>query len=341
MIITQTPFRISFFGGGTDFQPFFEHYGGAVLSTTFDKYCYAQVRHLPPFFDWRNSLSYRKIEHVNIPDEFEHPLVRECMKHLNMHDLAIVYDADLPARSGLGSSSSFAVGLLSAFYALKGKYVGKERLAKEAIYVERELCKESGGWQDQVAVAYGGFNKITFSADGFNVTPVIISNARKQELNDSLMLFFTGFSRFSSDISEAQVKAATKKATDLLEMRRLVDDAERILTSKTHINEFGVLLDYTWKLKRGLTEKVSTSEIDVMYADALKAGAIGGKLLGAGGGGFMLLFAEPDKQADVKAALDKLLYVPFKFEDHGTRVIYYQAEDYELPEEHRKSGDCQ
>ncbi|MDR1329718.1 MAG: kinase [Oscillospiraceae bacterium] len=333
MIITQTPFRISFFGGGTDFQPFFEKYGGSVLSTTFDKYCYVHVRHLPRFFEFKNQLTYRKIEFANTPDEFEHPAVREGMKWLDMHELAITHDADLPSKSGLGSSSSFAVGLLEAFYALKGKYAGKEKLAKDAIYLERVLCNEAGGWQDQVAASYGGFNRIDFSGDGFKVTPLVISPERKRILNDHLMLFFTGFVRFSSEISEAQIKTAETKVADLLEMRSLVDDGSQILTGKCDINDFGRLLDYTWKLKRGLADKVSSSAIDDIYSAAMRNGALGGKLLGAGGGGFLLLFVPPEYQRGVKAALSKLLYVPFEFEDFGTRVMYYAPENYPITEE--------
>lgn len=333
MIITQTPFRISFFGGGTDFPEFFNRYGGAVLSTTFDKYVYTHVRHLPPFFDWSTVVSYRKQEYVKNVSEIQHPLVRNTMQYLDMRDMSISYDADLPARSGLGSSSAFAVGLLSAFYATKGKYASKEKLAKDAIYVERILCAENGGWQDQIACAYGGFNKITFSSDEFHIFPIILSKERELQLNRCLMLFFTGISRYSSQVSAETKKAAEKKVSDLLEMRRLVEDAERILVSKEDIQEFGLLMDYSWKLKRSLANCISTSEIDSIYDCAVKAGAIGGKLLGAGGGGFLLLFVPPDHQEKVRKVLDKLVYVPFEFEKGGSRVIYYQAEDYVLSEE--------
>jgi len=333
VIITQTPFRISFFGGGTDFPEFFQRYGGAVLSTTFDKYVYTHVRHLPPFFDWRTVVSYRKQEYVKRTADIQHPLVRNAMQYLDMRDMSISYDADLPARSGLGSSSAFAVGLLSAFYATKGKYANKERLAKDAILVERELCKESGGWQDQIACAYGGFNKITFSADGFNVSPIIISKEREKSLNSCLMLFFTGISRYSSELSAETKKAVETKVSDLLEMRRLVEDAQRILESKENMNEFGLLMDYSWKLKRSLTDRISNTQLDGIYEDAIRAGALGGKLLGAGGGGFLLLFVPPDYQANVRKALSNLVYVPFEFEKGGVQIIYYQAEDYVLSKE--------
>lgn len=329
MIITQTPFRMSFFGGGTDFPGFYRDHGGAVLSTTFDKYCYVNVRHLPRFFDYTTELSYAKTERVTDVEAIEHPAIREAMKMLDMHEIRLTYEADLPARSGLGTSSSFAVGMLNAFYALKGKYADKRKLADDAIYLERVLCKESGGIQDQIAASFGGFNKISFNADGYTVSPVIISPERKLRLNDNLMLFFTGFSRFSSDIQVEAEKSLKSKEAQLLEMLQLVDEAEQVLTSKTDLTEFGKLLDYTWKLKRGITSKVSTDSIDAIYDKAIKAGATGGKLLGAGGGGFLLFYVEADKQKNVHEALEDLLYVPFEFETAGTQVIHYTPESYE------------
>ena len=329
MIITQTPFRMSFFGGGTDFPGFYREHGGAVLSTTFDKYCYVNVRHLPRFFDYTTELSYAKTERVTDVESIEHPAIREAMKMLDMHEIRLTYEADLPARSGLGTSSSFAVGMLNAFYALKGKYADKRKLADDAIYLERVLCKESGGIQDQIAASFGGFNKISFNADGYTVSPVIISPERKLRLNDNLMLFFTGFSRFSSDIQVEAEKSLKSKEAQLLEMLQLVDEAEQVLSSKTDLTEFGKLLDYTWKLKRGITSKVSTDSIDAIYDKAIKAGATGGKLLGAGGGGFLLFYVEADKQKNVHEALEDLLYVPFEFETAGTQVIHYTPESYE------------
>ena len=329
MIITQTPFRMSFFGGGTDFPDFYREHGGAVISTSFDKYCYVNVRHLPRFFDYATELSYSKIERVVDVEEIKHPAIREAMKFLDMHELRLTYEADLPARSGLGTSSSFAVGMLNAFYALKGKYADKKKLADEAIYLERVLCKESGGIQDQIAAAFGGLNRINFNAEGDEAKPVIISPERKRQLNRNLMLFFTGFSRFSSDIQETTQKALADKEKQLLEMLSLVDDAERILTSKTDLNEFGRLLDYTWKLKRGISSQISTGTIDDLYDRGMKAGALGGKLLGAGGGGFLLFYVEEDKREAGHQAMEDLLYVPFRFENSGTRVIYYTPEEYE------------
>lgn len=328
MIITQTPFRMSFFGGGTDYEGFYKEYGGSVISTTFDKYCYVNVRHLPRFFDYKTHLTYSKMEYVKCNEEIEHPAIREAMKLLDMHELRIVYDADLPAKSGLGTSSSFAVGMLNAFHAIKGQYMDNRRLAEEAIYLERVLCNESGGIQDQIAAAYGGLNRINFSKTGFEVNPLIMAPERKIELDNNLLLFFTGFSRFSSDIAKTQQEAVKDKNKELLEMLDIVDEAEKIMTSKCSLNEFGRLLDTSWKIKRGITSKISNDSIDLLYAKAIKAGALGGKLLGAGGGGFLLFYVEQDKKESVKKALKDLLHVPFSFENFGTRVIHYEAENF-------------
>lgn len=329
MIITQTPFRMSFFGGGTDFSGFYNEHGGAVISTTFDKYCYVTVRHLPPFFDYKTHVTYSREEKINNLSEMQHPAIRNAMEWLDMHDIRLTYESDLPARSGLGTSSSFAVGMLSAFYALKGQYADKRKLADDAIYLERTLCKEAGGIQDQIAASFGGMNRINFSADGYTVHPVIINPERKKLLNEHLMLFFTGFSRFSSDIQKGTEKSMKDKTQQLLEMYRLVDDAEKILTDKnTSLDEFGELLDYTWQLKRGISSGISTDSIDEQYERAKKAGALGGKLLGAGGGGFLLFYVPKEKQADVKKALAGQMYVPFSFENDGTKVIHYSPETY-------------
>lgn len=329
MIITRTPFRMSFFGGGTDMKDFFQEYGGAVLSTTFDKYCYVNVRHLPRFFDYSTEVAYSRIERVTALEDIQHPAVRNAMKMLDMHEIRLTYEADLPARSGLGTSSSFAVVMLNAFHALKGKYVDKKRLADEAIYLERELCQEEGGWQDQIAASFGGFNRINFSKDGYDVLPVIISKERKEQLNKSLMMFFTGFTRFSSDVQKANSGMSQEKIHRLQEMQLLVDKAEAILTDKhSDLDDFGRLLDYTWQLKRKTGNAVTNNNIDSIYSAGLKAGALGGKLLGAGGGGFLLFYVPLDKQSSVREAMKDLLYIPFQFENGGTRVIYYAAEDY-------------
>lgn len=330
MIITKTPFRMSFFGGGTDMESFFMENGGAVLSTTFDKYCYVNVRHLPRFFDYSTELSYAKIERVTDVNDIQHPAIREAMKMLDMHEIRLTYEADLPARSGLGTSSSFAVGMINAFYALKGKYADKKKLADVAIYLERELCKEAGGWQDQIAASYGGFNRINFNSDGYEVLPLIINPERKRQLNNNLMMFFTGFTRFSSDVQKANASNKADKVNQLKEMLALVDEAEKVLVDKqSDLDEFGRLLDHTWRIKRKTGNTVSTNSIDELYDKGLKAGALGGKLLGAGGGGFLVFYVEPDKQEKVKKAMEDLLYIPFEFEDGGTRVIHYSPETYE------------
>lgn len=331
MIITKTPFRMSFFGGGTDMEDYFKEDGGAVLSTTFDKYCYVNVRHLPKFFDYNTELSYSKIERVTNVEDIQHPAIREAMKMLDMHEIRLTYEADLPARSGLGTSSSFAVGMLNAFYALKGKYADKKKLADEAIYLERVLCNEAGGWQDQIAASFGGFNRINFGPDGYEVLPLIISPERKKRLNDNLMMFFTGFTRFSSDVQKANsATSPDDKKMMLKKMKNLVDEAEAILVNdEKDLDDFGRLLDTTWKLKRQTGGSVSTNSIDALYDKGIKAGALGGKLLGAGGGGFLVFYVQPDKQDSVKKAMSDLMYIPFEFENGGTQVIHYTPESYE------------
>ncbi len=322
---------MSFFGGGTDMEEYFTEHGGAVLSTTFDKYCYVEVRHLPRFFDYSSEVIYSRTERVKAVEEIVHPLVRNAMQMLDMEELKITYDADLPARSGLGTSSSFAVGMLNAFYALKGKYADKYRLAKDAIYLERTLCGEAGGWQDQIAASFGGLNRIDFSASGFDVRPVIISQKRKQQLNDSLLMFFTGFTRLSSEVQKqnSQGRSADRVRT-LQEMYGLVKDAEAVLTDwQTDLDEFGKLLDYTWKLKRQTGSGISTDSIDEMYARGKAAGALGGKLLGAGKGGFLIFYVRPEHQNAVRTALADLMEIPFKFEENGSQVLYYRAEEYD------------
>lgn len=330
MIITKTPFRMSFFGGGTDIEEFFKENRGAVISTTIDKYCYVNVRHLPRFFDYSTELSYSKMERVTNIDNIQHPAIRNAMKMLDMHEIRLTYEADLPARSGLGTSSSFAIGMLNAFYALKGKYADKKKLADDAIYLERILCNEAGGWQDQIAASFGGFNRINFGPDGYEVLPIIISPERKKNLNENLLMFFTGFTRFSSDIQKSNSKMNKKdKEERLKQMYELVDKAEKILTDKTiDLDEFGKLLDYTWKLKRQTGSAVTTDDIDILYDRGIKSGALGGKLLGAGGGGFIIFYVPKDKQKQVMQEFNDLLYIPFEFENEGTRVIHYMPEDY-------------
>ena len=331
MVITKTPFRMSFFGGGTDMEDYFKEYGGAVLSTTIDKFCYVNVRHLPRFFDYSTELAYSKTERVTDIDEIEHPLIKNAMKMLDMHEIRLTYEADLPARSGLGTSSSFAVGTLLAFYALKGKYADKKKLADEAIYLERGLCEEAGGWQDQIAAAYGGFNKIIFNKDGYQVKPVIVSPERKKQLNDNLLMFFTGFTRFSSDVQKVNNEMSMdEKKAKLKKMYEMVDKAEDILCDKTKdLDDFGRLLDESWKLKRQTGRGISTDAIDKLYERGIKAGALGGKLLGAGGGGFLIFYVQPKKRKQVIKEMSDLMHIPFAFENEGATIIHYSPETYE------------
>ncbi len=322
MFTTRTPFRMSFLGGGTDFPAYFNEYGGCVLSATFNKYSYVTVRELPALFDYKNQFTYSKIERFNSPDELEHPLVREALKYIGTDRVQIAYDADLPARSGIGSSSSFAVGLLNELHLLKGEKLSKMELAKEAIYLERVLCNEAGGVQDQLAVAFGGLNKITFDADGYKILPIDISHKKKKQFNNNLLLVFTGFSHFSGEVAVAQQNNIPHKISELNEMKSLVAEGEKILVSGNDLDDFGKLLDYTWKLKRTLSDRISTSEIDEIYDSAKKAGALGGKILGAGSGGFMLLYVPEGKRENVKKIFEPSRTIPFEFEDEGTKLIY-------------------
>lgn len=322
MITTRTPFRMSFLGGGTDFPAYFNEYGGCVLSATFNKYSYVTVRKLPALFDYRNQFTYSKIERFNSPDELSHPLVREVLKYMDIDRIQIAYDADLPARSGIGSSSSFAVGLLNELHLLKDEKLSKMELAKEAIYLERVLCNEAGGVQDQLAVAFGGLNKITFDADGYKILPIEISHKKKREFNDNLMLVFTGFSHFSGEVSQTQQNNIPHKLSELHEMKSLVAEGEKILVSGNDLEEFGRLLDYTWQLKRTLSDRITTREIDDIYDSAIKAGATGGKILGAGSGGFMLLYVPRERRENVAKLFDPSRIIPFEFEDDGTKLIY-------------------
>lgn len=272
------------------------------------------------------------MEYVNQLDEIQHPAIREAMRMLDMHEIRLTYESDLPAKSGLGTSSSFAVGMLYAFHALKGRYIDKRKLADEAIYLERNLCQEKGGWQDQIAAAFGGLNRIDFDANGYNVCPIIISPKRKQRLNDNLMLFFTGFTRLSSDVQKINLLKADKNVY-LKQMRDLVDEAEKVLVDETRdLDDFGRLLDKTWKLKRQAGTAVSTDTIDFLYEKGIAAGALGGKLLGAGGGGFLIFYVQKEKQAAVAKAMETLMEIPFNFENGGTQIIHYTPEEY-MPRE--------
>lgn len=327
MIISRTPFRVSLFGGGTDYPAWFREHGGAVLGTAIDKYCYISVRYLPPFFEHRHRIVYSKVELVREVREIQHPAVRGVLGELAIDaGLEIHHDADLPARSGLGSSSSFTVGLLNAVHAIRGRMVTKSELGREAIRIEQDVLKESVGCQDQIWAAYGGLNKIDFFPDGrFEVTPVILPQKRRGELRQSMMLFFTGFSRYASDFAKDQLDNLKRRAAQLTTMRAMVDHAVDILRDeRAPIRELGKLLDESWRLKRELADSVSTGEIDAIYEAGRAAGAVGGKLLGAGGGGFILFIVEPDQREAVRERLKHLVHVSFDFDTEGSKIVLYQ-----------------
>lgn len=327
MIVTRTPFRISFFGGGTDYPAWFQEHGGAVLAAAIDKYCYISCRNLPPFFEHKHRIVYSRIENVQRIEQIEHPAVRAILgwsgwdKGLEIH-----HDGDLPARSGLGSSSSFTVGLVHALAAMGGKYISKEKLAESAIHIEQNLIGEAVGSQDQILAAFGGFNRVEFMRNGsFQVVPVILMKDRLREFQGHLMLFFTGFSRFASEIAQSKISNFKSRSAELKLMREMVDESLSILQSQTSpIVEIGKLLHQNWVYKRSLSAKVSTPEIDHIYEEACRGGATGGKILGAGGGGFLLLFVKPELQPQVRERLKNLIHVPFEFDDSGSKVVLYQ-----------------
>jgi D-glycero-alpha-D-manno-heptose-7-phosphate kinase len=327
MIITKTPFRISFFGGGTDYPPWYRNHGGDVLSTAIDKYCYISCRKLPPFFDHKHRIVYSQIENVCNIAEIKHPAVRGVLDWAGITDgLEIHHDGDLPARSGLGSSSAFSVGLIHALYGMRGEIIDKQSLAKNAIYIEQNILAENVGSQDQVAVAYGGFNRILFNRDdSFEVVPMTINTERLEEFKDHLMLCFTGISRIADSIAKSQIDNINNREKELKCMGDMVGEAVSILANPlTNIEEFGKLLDVSWQYKRSLSDRVSTPVIDSIYERAKKSGALGGKILGAGGGGFMLLFAKPENHQAIRESLNNLVHVKFDFDSGGSRVALYQ-----------------
>lgn len=327
MIISRTPFRISFFGGGTDYPVYYQENSGSVLATSINRYCYINLRYLPPFFEYNHRIVYSKTEVVNKIDQIQHPAVRECLRYMNIRKgVEIHHDGDLPARSGLGSSSSFTVGLLNALHALKGKLISKNDLAEAAIYVEQEIIRENVGSQDQTMAAFGGLNIVRFNSQQgkhLQVQPLCLNSKSLEEFQNHLMLFFTGIVRTASDVAGEQIKKTPKKKHELAEMYSMVDKAANILSNGRDIKDFGLLLHESWQLKRSLTDRISNATINEIYDKARGAGAIGGKILGAGGGGFIIFFVEPDRQAKVKDALG-LLHVPFKFDFAGSRIIFYE-----------------
>ena len=340
MIISRTPFRISFFGGGTDYPGWYRQHGGAVLATTINKYCYLTCRYLPPFFEHRIRVVYSKIESCQKIDEISHPAVREALRYLKVdRGMEIHHDGDLPGRSGMGSSSAFTVGLLLALYALKGRAIGKKQLAAESIHLEQDVLKETVGSQDQVCAAYGGLNRINFLRNGdFSVQPMTLSQDRLTELNSHLLLFYTGIKRTAATVASSFVPSIADRAALLHRMRDYVDQSCDILNSGGSLTPFGKLLHETWQVKRALSDKVSNASVDRIYDEACAAGALGGKLLGAGGGGFLLFFAPPAKHGKIKKQLSNLIHVPFKFEFGGSQVIFHELEeDYSAHDKARES----
>jgi D-glycero-alpha-D-manno-heptose-7-phosphate kinase len=329
VIISRTPFRISFFGGGTDYPEWYRQHGGAVLATTIDKYCYLSCRFLPPFFDYRYRVVWSKVENCHAVEQIEHPVVRSVLQHLQLQrGVEVHHVGDLPARSGMGSSSAFTVGLLHALHALQGRMVGKQQLMEEAIFTEQQLLRETVGSQDQASAAFGGFNKITFASSGhIQVQPIVLPQARVDELDAHLMLFYTGVARTASTVATAYVTDLATKRRQLRILRDLVDDAIDLLASPQPIERFGELLHEAWTTKKSLGGAISNGEVDALYARALAAGALGGKLTGAGGGGFLLLFVPPAAQANVLAALPELVHVPFRFESSGSQILFFCAEE--------------
>jgi len=333
MIISRTPYRISFFGGGTDYPVWYQENGGAVLATTINKYCYLSCRYMPQFFDFKTRVAWSQIEHVKEVSEIQHPAVREILSFLEIDDgVNIHHDGDLPARAGLGSSSSFAVGLLHALYALRGVMPSQRQLALEAIHIEQVRLAENVGVQDQISAAFGGLNRIDFGGqDEFSVSPVILPQERLTLLQDNLMLVFTGLSRNASEIAKEQVKTTGQNHQQLSTMHQMVGEATEILKGAGDLADFGRLLHEGWQLKRSLTGQISNDFIDQIYEHAINAGATGGKLLGAGGGGFMLFLVKPELRAAVTEALKDLIQVPFRFESSGAQIIFYDPQEADKP----------
>jgi D-glycero-alpha-D-manno-heptose-7-phosphate kinase len=330
MIITRTPLRISFFGGGTDYPVWYRNYGGSVLSTAIDKSCYITCRHLPPFFDHHSRVSYSKVENVNDNAAFEHPSVRGCLQFMGIQDgVEIHHVADLPARTGLGTSSAFTVGLLQGLYGLKEQMRSKHALACDAIHVEQEILREAVGSQDQISAAYGGFNRINFNVDGsFDVRQLIMPADRLAHLQEHFALFFTGFSRIAAEIAKEQIRVTHQRKHELDSMQAMVNEAESILANENSpLDEFGKLLHESWQLKRTLTGNITNQNLDEIYEAGRSAGALGGKLLGAGGGGFMLFFVPPECRQALRTRLKNLLCVPFGFSNRGSHVVVYEPEE--------------
>lgn len=328
MIISKTPLRVSFFGGGTDFYDYYSSYGGITISTTIDKYCYVTLTELPSIFDYSFQATYSIIERVKSVRELKHPSIKNTLIFTNLDRVRVVYDADLPANSGLGSSSSFVVGLLNCINTFQNKDNDQFRLTRDSIHIERELCNEAGGIQDQIAASHGGFNIIRYDSDGYNIIKVKISKSRLRKLNDSLLLFFTGFTRISQNISLEQNNRLRSNILSLNKMKNYAIEAAEILQDETEdLDKFGILLNESWKLKKSLANNISNDNIDKIYDEAISAGALGGKLLGAGGAGFLLFYVPKKKREAVIHSLKNLVHVDFTFTDNSSEIIYDSRKD--------------
>jgi len=321
MLIVRAPFRVSFFGGGTDFSEYFKKYGGSVISATIDKYCFLTMRDLPKFLGYKNQFTYSKIERFNDVSELKHPLVKAALTQIPYSGIQLSYDADLPACSGIGSSSAFAVALVQGLHAMRGEYPGTMEIAEEAIHLERDICGEAGGVQDQLASAFGGLNRYYFDADGYRVEPLRITPLRAKEFRNNLMLMFTGFARFSGEVAKTQQANIPATLPYLHEMKSIVDEAHKTLLHGD-LDDIGYMLDRSWDLKKRLSNDISTTDIDRIYARAKESGAIGGKILGAGSGGYMLLYVPAKDQGNVREAMKEYDFVNFGFEKSGCMLMY-------------------
>lgn len=325
MIISRTPFRISFFGGGTDYPAWYKKNNGSVISTTINKFCYINTRYLPPFFKYKYCIRYYEREERLKIDEIKHPSVRECLKFSKIRDgIEIVHNADLPALSGLGSSSSFTVGLLNALSALKGKMLTKKELTNNALHVEQKMIRENVGSQDQSAASFGGLNRIDFG--GLNelvVNPIVLEKNYEMRLQENLLLVFTGLSRKASVVAKEQISKINQNKKKYQKMYEIVNEAEEILRNKKNLDYFGELLRHQWQIKKSLTSNITNDKIDNMFKIAEKNGAIGGKLLGAGSGGFVVFYAKKKYHQKILTNLKEYLHVPFRFDYTGSQIIYY------------------
>lgn len=322
MIISRTPYRISFFGGGSDYEACYSRHGGAVLSTTIDKYCYISLRRMPPFLGSKYRVFWSQMEMVDRREDIQHAGVRGCLEFLDIDDgIEINHAGDLPARSGLGSSSAFTVGMLSALHALRGETPSRVQLANEAIKVEQEVLCETVGIQDQIACAWGGLNMIEINRAGnYGIIPVLLPAERRTMLESHLMLFFTGIQRHASEVAKTQIDNTERNVDALGAITEQVRQAYVIL-KEGDIDEFGHLLDEGWKLKKQLSDKISSPGIDIIYDAAYIAGALGGKVIGAGGGGFMLFYVPLKRQTAVREALKGLIDIPVRFENGGSQIV--------------------